>query len=118
MLLVDSGGVGMGHPGKTRLLRPLEQVPAVLVQPPLILLDWQEIVGPRSTIPCAISFWQPMASLVTTHPLSSSNSSSWGMAVISFDFSSVFTCPKVRVFAEAQPLTVFPACVGNGMSQG
>ena len=46
-----------------------------------------------------------MASMVTMHPLSSSNSSNRGMAVISLDFYSVATCPKVRVLAEAQALT-------------
>ena len=52
-----------------------------------------------------------MASLVTMHPLNSSSSSSRGMAVISLDFRSVFTCPKVRVLAEPQALTRWMACL-------
>ena len=53
----------------------------------------------------AISFWQPMASMVTTAPLRSSSSSNSGMAVISLDLASVATCPKVRRFSTAQALT-------------
>ena len=52
-----------------------------------------------------------MASMVTMHPLSSSIPSSRGMAVISLDLSSVFTCPRVRVLAEAQALTRWMACL-------
>ena len=45
------------------------------------------------------------------HPLNSSSSSSRGMAVISLDLRSVFTCPKVRVLAEPQALTRWMACL-------
>ena len=43
--------------------------------------------------------------MVTMHPFSSSICSNWGMAVISLDFSSVFTWPRVMELAEAQALT-------------
>ena len=53
----------------------------------------------------AISFWQPIASSVTVAPLSSSSSNNSGMAVISLDFASTATCPKVSRVSLAQALT-------------
>ena len=50
----------------------------------------------------AMSFRQPMASMVTTAPLRSSIASKSGMAVISLDLASVATCPKVKWFTTAQ----------------
>ncbi|EPF28919.1 hypothetical protein HMPREF9195_01160 [Treponema medium ATCC 700293] len=47
-----------------------------------------------SAIFSTIFFWQPIASIVIIIPFKSNRSRSSGMAVISFDFSSVFTCPK------------------------
>ena len=47
-----------------------------------------------SAIFSTIFFWQPIASIVIILPFKSNRSRSSGMAVISFDFSSVFTCPK------------------------
>ena len=47
--------------------------------------------------------------MVTMHPFSSSSCSNWGMAVISLDFSSVFTWPRVSLLAEAQALTRWTA---------
>ena len=48
----------------------------------------------------------PMASMVTTVPLSSSASSSFGIAVISLDFSSTRRCASTRplVFAQAETI--------------
>src|SRR6478609_7469588 len=57
----------------------------------------------------AISFWQPMASMVTTAPFRSSSSSNSGMAVISSDLASVATCPKVKWFSTDQALTTWSA---------
>src|SRR5512144_2491087 len=56
-------------------------------------------------IRAAISFWQPIASIVASAPARSSNSSSRGMAVISFDLSSTATWPRVTWLAPAQALT-------------
>src|SRR5512135_488655 len=53
----------------------------------------------------AISFWHPMASIVTTAPFRSNSSSNSGMALISLDLASVATCPKVKRFSTAQALT-------------
>jgi hypothetical protein len=47
-----------------------------------------------SRINSAISFWQPIASIVTTAPVTSSNRSNSGIAVISLDFSSTTTWPS------------------------
>src|SRR5579883_1892364 len=56
---------------------------------------------------CAISVWQPIASIVTRHPLMCRSSSRRGMALISFDFSSVLTCPKTRRLCVAHALTMW-----------
>src|ERR1035441_5192774 len=50
--------------------------------------------------------WQPIASMVTTVPLSSSASSSFGIAVISLDFSSTRRWARTRqlVFAQAETI--------------
>src|SRR5664280_2470868 len=50
--------------------------------------------------------WQPIASMVTTVPLSSSASSSFGMAVISLDLSSTLRCARTRLLALAQAETM------------
>src|SRR5664279_665848 len=50
--------------------------------------------------------WQPIASMVTTVPLSSSASSSFGMAVISLDLSSTLRCASTRLLALAQAETM------------
>jgi hypothetical protein len=44
----------------------------------------------------AISFWQPIASMVTIDPFSVSTFNSSGMAVISLDFSATLTWPSTR----------------------
>ena len=46
-----------------------------------------------------------MASMVTRAPFRSSNSSNFGMAVISLDLPSTATCPRVRCCRVAQALT-------------
>ena len=43
-----------------------------------------------------MAFWQPMASMVTNAPCKSSNSSSFGIAVISLDFSATASWPRLR----------------------
>src|SRR5664279_796716 len=48
----------------------------------------------------------PMASMVTTVPLSSSASSSFGIAVISLDFSSTRRCASTRPLGFAQAETI------------
>ena len=53
-----------------------------------------------------IFFWHPIASMVTIHSTKSKASIKAGMAVISFDFSSTFSCPKVMPLADAQALTM------------
>ena len=63
----------------------------LLIERRLVLLDGQDVVAPRSRICSAISFWQPIASIVTNAPEISSNWSSSGIAVISLDFSSTTT---------------------------
>src|SRR6266571_1315204 len=65
----------------------------------------------------AISFWHPMASIVTTAPVTSRRRSSAGMAVISFDFSSTFSCPNTRRFALAQARTIWMAAVAVALSK-
>ena len=63
----------------------------------------------------AISVWQPIASIVTITPfqLSTSISSSFGIAMISWFFSSFFPfktiCPRLMVLAVAQTLTMWIA---------
>ena len=52
-----------------------------------------------------MAFWQPMASMVTKAPLTSSRSSRAGMAVISLDLASTATWPSDRFCAVAQALT-------------
>ncbi len=107
--LVQGGGVVVGHSLVVSFLRPLQQVPDRLVQPPLVLLDRQQIVGPRSRIVRAISFWQPMASMVSMQPDTSSCWSNSGIAVISLDLASVRVWPSTREFSEAQALTMWMA---------
>jgi hypothetical protein len=53
----------------------------------------------------AISRWQPMASMVTSAPSSSSRSSKSGMATISFDFSATASCPSTSRWRLAQAET-------------
>src|ERR1039458_5358893 len=50
--------------------------------------------------------WHPMASMVITVPLNSSASSSFGMAVISLDFSSTLRCASTRPLLFAQAETI------------
>jgi hypothetical protein len=52
-------------------------------------------------ISAVIAFWQPMTSMVTIQPAISSTPSRTGIAVISFDFSSVCTCPSTRPSSSA-----------------
>ena len=61
---------------------------------------------PPATMSRAISFWQPMASIVIRVPVRSICSRSWGMAVISLDFSSVATWPRAIPSSLAQALTM------------
>ncbi len=53
-----------------------------------------------------MSFWQPMASLVTIAPEISRFLISSGIAVISFDLLSQACCPRSRRFSVAQALTI------------
>ena len=58
----------------------------------------------------AISFWQPMASIVIgNESLSSICFNSSGIAVISLDFASVATWPKAIPSSLAQVLTMWSA---------
>jgi len=41
-----------------------------------------------------MSRWQPIASIVTIAPVMASMSSSFGIAMISLDFSATLTCPQ------------------------
>ena len=50
-------------------------------------------------------FWQPMASIETTAPCRSSNPSSSGMAVISFDFSATARWASTQRARPAKALT-------------
>ena len=103
----------MGHSFEARCPGFLKQVPYVLVQPSLILLHRQDIVG--SLLQDALGNLLLAAHGVNGDDaaLQVNSSSNRGMAVISLDFSSVFTCPRVRacpvldtgVLAEAQALT-------------
>ena len=107
---------------EARLLSPLEQVSHILVQPSLIPLDRQHVVGP--SVHYALG-----KLLLAAHRVDGYEAAiqiqhlqqpgyDLGMAVISLDLSSVLTCPGVRVFAEAQALTRWlacpPFCPGNG----
>ena len=63
--------------------------------------------SPPPSLTCfAISRWHPIASSVTIHPDNSSLSNSSGTAVISFDFSSVFTCPSTTPLPHAHALAI------------
>ncbi len=63
----------------------------------------------------AISFWQPMASMVTMAPSRLSMASSLGMATISFDFSSTLVCPSTKRCRAAKAETMWIASwVGSG----
>ena len=93
--MIKGDGVVVGLAIQARPVSGLEQVTHALMQLPLPHLYRQHVV--RSTIPRAISFWQPMASVVTMQPFSSDISSNRAMAMISLDFSSVIACPRVRV---------------------
>ncbi len=55
----------------------------------------------------AIVSWHPIASLVTMVFSKDNTFKSSGIAVISLDFSSVFTWPKTRLFSLAQVLTMW-----------
>ena len=61
---------------------------------------------PPSTMSRAISFSQPMASIVINESLSSICFNSSGIAVISLDFASVATWPKAIPSSLAQALTI------------
>ena len=50
--------------------------------------------------------WQPIASMVITVPLNARASSSFGMAVISLDFSSTLRCASTRLLPSAQAETI------------
>ena len=52
-----------------------------------------------------MAVWQPIASIVTVQPRTSSRARSAGIAVISFDLSSTATCPSTSPLASAQALT-------------
>src|SRR6266852_5089170 len=70
----------------------------------------------------AISRWHPMASMVIVAPLIVSRSSSFGMAVISFDLSATLTWPSTRLWpalqvGAAQRLTVDGDDAGGQPSQ-
>src|SRR5580693_9083257 len=54
---------------------------------------------------CAMSRWQPMASMVMIAPSIASMSSSFGIAMISFDFSATLTCPRTRRWRAANAET-------------
>ena len=61
----------------------------------LVVLHRQDVIAAPARRSCAaIAFWQPIASIVTSAPSRSSNSSSWGMAVISLDFSDGRDLPQ------------------------
>ena len=49
--------------------------------------------------------WQPMASMVTTVPLNSRAARSFGIAVISLDFSSILRWPSTKLLVLAQAET-------------
>jgi hypothetical protein len=53
----------------------------------------------------AILVWQLIASMVTMHPFSVSNSNNASIAVISLDIAPVATCPSTARLALAQALT-------------
>jgi hypothetical protein len=57
----------------------------------LVVFDADHEITPPSTMSWAISFWQPMASIVINESVSLICFRRWGIAVISFDFSSVTT---------------------------
>jgi hypothetical protein len=71
----------------------------------LIVLDRQDIVGPRSRMACAMLGCVPMASMVTMQPSRAKVASSSGMAVFSFDFAAVARCPRTRPAWAANALT-------------
>jgi len=60
---------------------------------------------PRSRSVRAIAVCVPIASIVTMQPSMSSTCKSCGIAVISFDFSSVATCPSTTPAPAANALT-------------
>src|ERR1017187_2909132 len=84
----------------------LKRVLDLFQQMALILFDSQNVVALLVTIFSAMARWQPIASMVTTVPLSSSASSSFGIAVISLDFSSTRRWARTRqlVFAQAETI--------------
>ena len=72
----------------------------VLVQVRLVLLDRQQVVRFHGAgmVRAAMSFWQPMASIVTSglRDTSGSSCNNAGMAVISLDLPSTARWPNVR----------------------
>ena len=58
-----------------------------------------------------------VASMVTMQPLNSSNSSSFGFAVISLDFSAVACCPSTSRLQQPQALTMCSADVPRRRSR-
>ena len=56
---------------------------------------------------CAMSRWQPMASMVTTAPSMANRSSSAGMATISLDLSPTLTCPSTMRWRAAKAETTW-----------
>ena len=58
---------------------------------------------------CAMSRWQPMASMVTIAPSIASMSRSFGIAMISLDFSATLTWPSTRRWRAAKAETMWMA---------
>jgi len=54
--------------------------------------------------------------MVTIHPETSRISSNLGIAVISFDFASVFTCPSTIFISDAHALTIWIASLPFALS--
>ena len=107
MVLIQLLGEGMCDVGK---VAPLGHGPKILhrlLQRALVALEPQHLVPAQGlTIWAAMAVWQPIASVVTRQPRSSSNSKSLGIAVISLDLASVASWPSTRRLALAQALTL------------
>ena len=87
-----------------------------MVQPALILFDRQQVVGSPVQNPLGNLLLAPHGINGYYAPMQLQQLQQPGMAVISLDFSSVFTCPRVRVLAEAQALTRWMGCLPARLS--
>ena len=107
----DRGPIRLSHSSDTG--DPPDRAPGVprsTSRPPsagrLVVLHGDDEIAAAFDDLCAISFWQPMASIVTSVSFRSICSRSRGIAVISLDLASVATWPRAIPSSLAQALTI------------